>query len=114
MFLTIRQNNSGGYYVLDDKLGVGETIIIECDTIKEAKLKFRVLAEEYGDSFYNYCNCCGERWPDFEYNDEEDLTESPSVYGITLEDYDDRWIYRGYIHYKSGEFKYFETKKKND
>ena len=111
MFLTMRQNNSGGYYITNTSLGVGENIIIECDDLIDAEVRFKRIAKSYGSGFYDYCNCCGERWADFEWLDDSDLTESPSIYGTPINDVKYRYIYSGYIHYKTGDIKYFKTKK---
>lgn len=95
MFLTMRQNNSGGYYITNDDLGVGENIIIECDDIIDAEVRFKRIAKNYGNGFYDFCSCCGKRWSDFEWKDESDLTEYP-----------ESWSDNAYIHYKSGNIEY--------
>lgn len=114
MFLRMDQNNSGGYFIKDDKNGIGENIIIECESIKEAESKFTEIALAYGNSFYNFCSCCGTRWPDFDYIDDSDLDDTPCVYGTPIHDIRDSWIRSGYIHYKSGKIEYFETKNNDD
>jgi hypothetical protein len=111
MFLTIEQNNSGGYYIEDDKYGIGCYIIIEADNIEEAKRRLADIADNYDESqnehsFYEYCNCCGDRW-DIWYKDGTDLFEVPSIDEKPIKEC---YHYRnGYIHYKSGEIQYFQT-----
>lgn len=112
MFLTIEQNNSGGYYLEDDKYGIGCYIIIEADNIEEAKRRLEEISNNYDESqneysFYEYCECCGDRWSD-SHKDSDDLCEIPSIDGIPINDY--KWYRSGYIHYKSGEIRYFQTR----
>lgn len=61
MWYEFDQNNSGGFFVCDDK--VCATVWIEADSINEACTK----AEELGIYFYGVddgidCPCCGDRW----------------------------------------------------
>ena len=112
MFLTIEQNNSGGYYLEDDKYGIGCYIIIEADNIKEAKRRLEEISDNYDESqnehsFYEFCECCGDRW-DIWYKDGTNLFEVPSINGAPI-----RECYHftsGYIHYKSGEIQYFQSR----
>lgn len=62
MFFEFDQNNSGGEYVINTELGIGEKIIIEAKTAQEAEKKFKALGQAHGLGFYSYCDCCGERW----------------------------------------------------
>lgn len=78
MFLTLEQNNSG-YYIEDAKYGIGCYIIIEADNIEEAKRRLEEISDNYDESqnehsFYEYCECCGNRWFD-SYIDSDDLCE---------------------------------------
>lgn len=112
MFLTIEQNNSGGYYIEDDKYGIGCYIIIEADNIKEAKIRLEQIADNYDESqnehsFYEYCECCGDRW-DVWYKDDSDLFEVPSIDEKPIDEC--KWYRSGYIHYKSGRIDYFQTR----
>lgn len=61
MFYQFNQNNSGGYFVVNDKLC--NRLFIEADSEEEAVRK----AEELGcywDGVANGldCSCCGDRW----------------------------------------------------
>ena len=49
MFLTVEQNNSGGYYIEDEKYGIGCYIIIEADNIKEALMRLEQISDNYDD-----------------------------------------------------------------
>lgn len=78
MFITFRQNNTHGYYV-------GPVYVcFEVDSIKEAN----ELAEASGVVYFDGvgrgmdCDCCGDRW--YPVLDEEDLTETPTMYGDPL------------------------------
>lgn len=58
-FYVYRQNNSGGYFVEDENVGIH--VIIESDTEEQANKKFDEILD--GNSKYTeYCPCCGERW----------------------------------------------------
>ena len=61
MFYEIRQNNSGGYFNVDDK--VCHRLFIEADGLREAIGK----AEDLGCYWDGVaagidCSCCGDRW----------------------------------------------------
>lgn len=61
MFYDFNQNNSGGYFVTNDKLC--HRLFIEADSEDEAVKK----AEELGCYWYGVekgidCACCGDRW----------------------------------------------------
>ena len=77
MFYTFSQNNSGGDFIINDK--VAEWVIIEADSADEAN----DIAEGVGIYFdgcengYD-CDCCGDRWYR-QYDDEG--TETPQIYG---------------------------------
>lgn len=87
-FYRINQNNSGGKYIIDKKLGIGKDIFIEACTPKEAWRKFEDLEEAYEKEnkaapyFHAACDCCGERWPDevkdYHATTEEKITNSVS------------------------------------
>ena len=57
-FYVYLQNNSGGYYEIDNDKGVDECIVIESDCQEKADDIFWSLVEDYSD----YCECCGVRW----------------------------------------------------
>lgn len=55
------QNNSGGSFVVDDKLC--HIVIIEADTLDEAEQKAFDMGVYYnGCSDGIDCDCCGDRW----------------------------------------------------
>ncbi len=56
MFFTYQQNNSGGYYEIDDT--VAQVVIIEADSPEEANER----ASDIGIFSYWSCECCGERF----------------------------------------------------
>lgn len=112
MFLTLKQNNSGGSLLESKELGVGEYIIIEADNIKEALRRFEDIADNYNESqnehsFYEYCECCGDRWNNW-YKDDSDLFEVPCIGETPIDEFE--WFRSGYIHYKTGEIKFFQTR----
>lgn len=57
-FYTFSQNNSGGYFELNEKDGIAECVIIEATSKEEASSKAKIIFQEYSD----FCECCGERW----------------------------------------------------
>lgn len=112
MFVTFEQNNSGGYYLEDDKFGIGCYIIIEADNIKEALMRLERISDNYDESqnehsFYEYCECCGDRW-DTWFRDDTDLYDEPSIDGKLVNECS--WFADGYIHYKSGKIEYFASR----
>lgn len=74
MFYEVNQNNSGGYFVVNDYLC--HRLFIEADSYADAKLK----AEEFG-CYWNGvtenidCPCCGDRWFSIDEVDLEELKE---------------------------------------
>lgn len=107
-FFNFDQNNSGGYFVENEKLGVGPEIIIEAQNYNEAWNKLEALGEQCS-GFWNYCDCCGERW----YKGwKEEGHDVPSIYNTPIENFkatDFREYV--YVHYYDGTFKRFDFKK---
>lgn len=70
------QNNSGGYFIINDDVAHG--IFIQASSNKEANEK----ASRIVDDYLEFCDCCGDRW----WIDAEDCdgTESPEVYGVQI------------------------------
>lgn len=62
MFYEAIQNNSGGYFIINEN--VGHFVFIEADSFREAEDKFGDIVEGYEE----YCPCCGERWSLSNYN----------------------------------------------
>lgn len=71
MFHTFSQNNSGGYHITNKD--VQQYVIIEYDTLEELRDKATRIFAPYME----YCSCCGERWPLWVLEDEENLDNSP-------------------------------------
>lgn len=72
-----RQNNSGGYFIRNDTVGV--FVLIQAHTAIEAN----ALAERVGIYFNGVlneldCECCGDRWSQV---DEYDGNVEPKIYG---------------------------------
>lgn len=66
-FYLFRQNNSGGYFIRDRKLGVDANMLIEASSEVDAEDIFAKIEDEYGmEAFREYCDCCGERWYSYE------------------------------------------------
>jgi len=87
MFYHYDQNNSGGGFVVDDR--VTFNVIIEADSPEDANQR----AQEVGIYFdYNY------EW--------QDGMETPMIYGTPVEDHKEPWSEPGkpyaYVYYKDG------------
>lgn len=68
-FYLFTQNNSGGYFIRDNSLGVDANMFIEARNEDEAFIIYHSIEERYGEEEFNeYCNCCGSRW-DLEVSD---------------------------------------------
>ena len=78
-FLTFYQNNSGGYYLIDDN--VKHYVIIEGYDIWQVEAKANSILADYRE----YCSCCGMRWSS--YFDDEDLTDEPEIYWRSVYEY---------------------------
>lgn len=55
-FYSFKQNNSGGYFLIDDVVSVH--IVIEETTMKKAIKKARSITKKHRE----FCYCCGKRW----------------------------------------------------
>ena len=98
-FYTFRQNNSGGYFIINDY--VAEYLIIEASSPHEAIIKMKDITENYSE----FCACCGHRWNGW--IDDEDGKEIPMIYNEDAKTYRSKW--------DSGEiiiYYYDETKEK--
>lgn len=93
-FLTYHQNNSGGYYMIDDN--VKHYVIIEGYDLWQIEAFANKILEDYR----NYCPCCGERWSS--YFDETNLTDDPMIYGESVYDYKSFWTEQAIIYYLDG------------
>jgi hypothetical protein len=105
-FYNFNQNNSGGYFVDDEKYGVGEYVIIEASNAEEAWDKLESIGSNVS-GFWNYCGCCGERWSNW--LDDEDGKERPEIYGVPIDEVK-RSMFRNeaYVHYTDGTFKKYK------
>lgn len=109
-FYTFNQNNSGGWFDHEELEGIGHYVVVEATDANHALDR----AERIG-LYFNGCDtgrdcpCCGDRWSDFQRD--EDGTDSPEVYGekyVACESDDEAYISWGipsYVHYIGGEFK---------
>jgi len=109
-FYEYDQNNSGGSFFFDRKIGVSVLVIIEASSAEMANTK----AEEIGLYFDGHgdCSCCGDRWYE-QWGDSG--SDSPEHYGKPIvnntitgsidwsarENNSDGAAY-GYIHYLDG------------
>ncbi len=72
MFYTFKQNNSGGWFDIDDNVAVN--VIIEANSAEEANQ----LAQQHGIYFDGVaegqdCPCCGDRWAEVRESDGKEL-----------------------------------------
>jgi hypothetical protein len=67
-FFEFKQNNSGGYFDVDDK--VCNRVVVEADSLQEAIDIMEPMVENQSGS----CPCCGDRWS-LSYADEVDLAK---------------------------------------
>lgn len=100
LFYHFSQNNSGGYFITDTNNGVGEHMIIEARSPEDAWDRLREIGDKVG-GFWNYCDCCGERWHDYS----EEGTEIPTIYGEPANEHKTyRKDGKKYIHYLDNSF----------
>lgn len=100
-FFTFSQNNSGGHFIEDVKLGIGHHVIIEAisqnDAIERAKnigLYFDGCENEID------CECCGDRW----YMPLDESSTEPLIYGQNAKNYIPTYVPfadggKAFIHY---------------
>lgn len=107
-FYNFDQNNSGGYFINNDENGVCEEVIIEAESAKKAWEKLNEIGNKV-DGFFDFCNCCGERW--YNYLSDDEGTTSPMIYGELIEN-TEKSMFRNrcYVHYLDGTFKEFKFK----
>lgn len=111
-FFEYSQNNSGGFFEVDED--VSYNVYIEADSAEEANRK----AEEVGIYFDGCekgldCECCGDRW--YEAWDNEKGTDTPTLYGVPLDEAIKR-LYRkeAIVYYKDGTKKKFVFKEEKE
>lgn len=95
-FFTFSQNNSGGYFIINDDVAL--YLIIEAQTADEAVNKMNDITADYSE----YCSCCGERWSDWMHDD--DGTDEPMVYDTKVKEKSPERIFSGstIIYYYDG------------
>ncbi len=100
-FWHFSQNNSGGIFVIDEKNGVCEDIIIEAQNPKEALSKLSNIGDRV-IGFWDFCSCCGERWDD--YLIEEEGAKVPSMYNEPISTMNpSKYRNRVFIHHYNGK-----------
>lgn len=77
-WFTLWQNNSGGFFTIDEN--VAEYVIIQATSAEEAQAKAESFCSNAGS-----CPCCGDRWSF--YFQEEEGTLIPMIYGTPAEAY---------------------------
>lgn len=113
-FYHFHQNNTGGYFIFDEKQGISCNVIIEGDNLDEIIKRAKAIGIYFDGCKKGYdCRCCGDRWtrpwPD------EPLDKVPTQYGKRVypnQSYRQvgligiKWMKKGkpegYIHYKDG------------
>lgn len=106
-FYTYYQNNSGGSFDYDEKIGVGHIVIVEAPSAEDAnqlaKNREMCLLCSAG---CGCCKCCGPRWSQAE---EGDGTAEPMIEGEPVGDYRYRLgigvlghTYHAFVHYANG------------
>jgi hypothetical protein len=93
-FYTFRQNNSGGYDIINDD--VAKYLIIEATSATEAINSMYQVTKNYSE----YCSCCGERWSS--YLDDEDGTDDPMVYDRKVKEIEPEYGGSVIIYYFDG------------
>jgi hypothetical protein len=101
MWYRFRQNNSGGSFVINDKVAV--EVFIDAEDYIEANYKATRLGIYFNGCETGYdCPCCGDRWSQqYDYsslNDEGDFTDIHAYLEETS-----RWRDTAYVYFMSGE-----------
>jgi len=78
MFHLFRQNNSGGRFDYDERVGISHLVWVET----EEGTDLNERAEKIGLYFNSDwdCDCCGSRWSEYE-AEYDRLTVEPDLYG---------------------------------
>jgi nucleoid-associated protein YgaU len=90
------QNNSGGYFILNDQ--VGSDVFVQAYSYEEANERIEDVLEANSE----YCDCCGERWQYAWRGEQGD--EVPSTYGTSIYEEYDTYDKNGYavLYYMNG------------
>lgn len=96
-FYTFTQNNSGGYYNINDD--VAHFLIIEANDAEQAIERMHDITAGHSE----WCECCGERW--FGWINESDGHSMPTVYGENVLENKPNGVFSTstIIHYLNGE-----------
>lgn len=103
-FFCSTQNDSGGYYLLNEEEGIGHYIIVEGIDKEHIRSRLEKIIENFSD----YCLCCGERWDT--YILDTDLEDTPCVWNTSVEKLkenmqgNDKIVY---VHFIDGTLKKF-------
>lgn len=103
-FFTFSQNNSGGSFIIDEKAGITEFVIVEAKDYNDANRRAKDIGL-YFDGVANDqdCQCCGDRWCE-QWN--EHGTKKPEVYGKPVKDADCYGSNKiAAVHYVNGKIK---------
>lgn len=112
MFYHYRQNNSGGVFVINDRLTVN--VIIEATDAAEADSKLEDMGGYFqGCSMGRDCSCCGDRWHSQDGFGKE-VSKRPMIYGDFPSKYVEKekylWAPKGknvVIYYANGKVKWY-------
>lgn len=93
------QNNSGGYFILNED--VLEGVFIQARNSEEAEEKAEVIFEDYSE----YCPCCGPRWSTYCTRDGDDV---PMLYSEPITGVK-RALFQHFavLYFANGDRKYF-------
>ncbi len=93
------QNNSGGYFILNED--VLEDVFIQAGSKEEASSK----AEEIFSDYSSFCECCGERWSTWVYSEGTDV---PMFYQTPItESTGGMFHHNCVLYFANGDRKYY-------
>ncbi len=80
-FYLFNQNNSGGSFIVNDK--VAHYVFIEANKARHANTDAEFIGIYFGGvDDGEDCDCCGDRWCSV---DEDDATDLPKIYGEVVD-----------------------------
>ena len=102
MFYTYNQNNSSGFFVLDDT--VTHHVIVEADSHEDANSRAEGVGLYFDGCRKGFdCSCCGDRWSR-QWPDEGD--PEPMIYDTPVASFTEMFAQKGqryaYVYYKDG------------
>lgn len=111
-FYTFNQNNSGGRFVYDERLGLSVYVIVEAHNSVDVLQRAENIGIYFDPGCLIDCECCGSRWSEY---DATEATGTPTVYGLSVTDYVAKypggWLKNGFdvfIHYLEGRVEGFK------